>query len=348
MTLYRVEADVTVISSRMKRRLAIALLAFLCVCGFAGWRLHSFLTTPGPALARPVIVFVPEGATLRTTARLLASQGVVRNAQLFSWWARFTGADRKIKQGEYGFAVPLSPLALLGILTSGEGLRHVVTVTEGMTFKQVAALLATRGLGAEENFLCLNTDPAFLAAWGLPPQGLEGYLYPDTYHFSRSASPEEILGRMVRRFYTVISPDMYRQAARLGFSLHQIITLASLVEKETGVVSERSLIAAVFHNRLRKRMLLQCDPTVIYGIENFDGNLTRQHLLTPTLYNTYLFPGLPPGPIANPGLQAITAALNPAKFDYLYFVSRGDGTHIFSSDLAAHNRAVQRFQRGRS
>jgi len=330
------------------RRLALVFFAFLCVCGFAGWRLYSFLTTPGPALARPTIVFVHEGATLRTTARLLADRGVVNNARLFSWWAQLTGADRKIKQGEYSFTVPLSPLAVLNILTSGEGLRYVITVTEGMNLRQIAALLAARGLGAQESFLCLNTDPAFLAAWGLPPQGLEGYLYPDTYHFSRSASPEEILGRMVRRFYTAISPAMYRQADRLGFSLHEIITLASLIEKETGVGSERSLIAAVFHNRLRKRMLLQCDPTVIYGIENFDGNLTRQHLLTPTLYNTYLFPGLPPGPIANPGVSAIEAALNPAKFNYLYFVSRGDGTHIFSSDLAAHNRAVQRFQRGRS
>ncbi|MGH8010643.1 MAG: endolytic transglycosylase MltG, partial [Candidatus Binatia bacterium] len=245
------------------KKLLVSFVLLVCVCGFVGWRFHSFLTTPGPAFVQPVIVFVPEGATLGTTARLLASQGVITNARLFSWWARLTGADRKIKQGEYGFSAPLSPLALLRVLTSGEGLRHVVTIPEGMTFRQIAALLAAQGLGAEESFLCLNADPNFLAAWGLPPQGLEGYLYPDTYHFSWLASPEEILGRMIRRFYAAISPAMYRQAATLGFSMHQMITLASLIEKETGVDSERHMVAAVFHNRLRKGMLLQCDPTVI-------------------------------------------------------------------------------------
>ena len=177
---------------------------------------------------------------------------------------------------------------------------------------------------------------------------MEGYLYPDTYQFSWSASPEEILGRMVERFYTAVSPAMYRRAAAMDLSLHQVITLASLIEKETGAATERTLVASVFYNRLRQGIPLQCDPSVIYGLDKFDGNLTRQHLLTPTPYNTYLFRGLPPGPIASPGLEAILAALNPARLDYLYFVARGDGTHVFSSDLATHNRAVQRFQRGRS
>jgi UPF0755 protein len=332
----------------MKKGLIATLLACVCVCGLAGWRLYSFLTTPGPALAQGVLIFVPEGTTLRATAQLLAAQGLITSARLFSWWARVTGVDRRIRSGEYMFTAPLPPLALLRILTSGEGLRHVMTVTEGMTFRQIAALLAARDLGAEESFFCLNADPVFLATWGLPPQGMEGYLYPDTYQFSWQSAPEEILGRMIERFYTAISPAMYRQASELGFSLHQVITLASLIEKETGLSSEKNLVAAVLHNRLRQGMPLQCDPTVIYGIEGFDGNLTRQHLLIPTLYNTYLFRGLPPGPIASPGLESILAALNPAKLDYLYFVARGDGSHEFSADLATHNRAVQRFQRGRS
>jgi UPF0755 protein len=223
-----------------------------------------------------------------------------------------------------------------------------VTVTEGMTFRQISALLAAQGLGTEENFLCLGSDPMFLETWGLPPQGVEGYLYPDTYRFSWLASPEEILGRMVGRFYAVMSPALHRQAAVLDLSEHQVVTLASIIEKETGTASERPLVAAVFHNRLRKGMPLQSDPTVIYGIARFHGNLTRQHLLTPSPYNTYLFRGLPPGPIANPGLETIRAALSPAEQDYLYFVAKGDGTHVFSSDLNTHNRAVSRFQRGRS
>lgn len=335
-------------SQPMKKGLTVSLLVLTCVCAITGWRLYSFLTTPGPPLTHPVIVFIPEGATFWATAQRFASAGIITNPRLFSWWTRLTGADRKVRSGEYAFTAPLAPRALLHLLVRGEGSRHVITITEGMTFRQIAALLAASGLGAEESFLCLNTDPAFLAAWGLPPQGLEGYLYPDTYQFSWSASPEEIVGRLVERFYAALSPAMYRQAAALDLSLHQAMTLASLIEKETGAAAERTLVAAVFHNRLRQGIPLQCDPSVIYGLDEFDGDLTRQHLLTPTLYNTYLFRGLPPGPIANPGLDSILAALNPAKFDYLYFVARGDGTHAFSSDLAAHNRAVQRFQRGRS
>lgn len=332
----------------MRRWLSAGLLGLVCLGGFIGWRFYSFLNTPGPELAYPVLIFVPEGTTLRATAHRLAAAGAITSARPFVWWARFTGADRAIKSGEYMFTTPLAPRELLRALTRGESLRHSVTVVEGMTFKQIAALLAARGLGAEESFLCLNSDPSFLAAWGLPPQGIEGYLYPDTYHFSWLASPEEILGRMIKRFYRAVTPEVYRRAEMLNLSLHQVITLASLIEKETSVAAERTLIAAVFHNRLRQGIPLQCDPSVIYGLDKFDGNLTRQHLQTPTRYNTYLFRGLPPGPIASPSLESIHAALNPAQIDYLYFVARGDGTHVFSSDLATHNRAVRRFQRERS
>ncbi|HJY80743.1 MAG TPA: endolytic transglycosylase MltG [Candidatus Binatia bacterium] len=334
--------------SLMKRGLIVGVLLLASVCSVVGFFLYQSFTTPGPSLKHPVIIFVPKGMTLQIIAQRLASEGLIPNARLFAWWARFIGADRQLKSGEYLFTTPLSPLALLRMLTSGEGLHHAVTATEGMTFRQISALLAAQGLGAEENFLCLNDDPTFLAAWGLPPQGMEGYLYPDTYRFSWLTSPEEILGRMVERFYATINSAMYRQAVALDLSMHQVITLASIIEKETGAPAERPLIAAVFYNRLRKGMPLQSDPTVIYGINHFDGNLTRQHLLTPTPYNTYLFHGLPPGPIASPGLESLLAALYPAERDYLYFVAKGDGTHVFSSDLNTHNRAVQRFQRGHS
>ncbi len=334
--------------SLMKRGLIASVLLLVGVCGVAGFFLYRSLITPGPPLKHPVIVFVPKGRMLRTIAQQFVSEGLLSNARLLTWWAQFTGEDRQIKSGEYLFTTPLSPLTLLHLLTSGEGLRHVVTATEGMTFRQISALLAAQGLGAEESFLCLNADPTFLAAWGLPPQGVEGYLYPDTYRFSWLTPPEEILGRMVERFYATLNSAMYRQAVALDLSMHQVMTLASIIEKETGAPTERPLVAAVFYNRLRKGMPLQSDPTVIYGIEQFDGNLTRQHLVTPTPYNTYLFRGLPPGPIASPGLDSILAALHPAERDYLYFVAKGDGTHVFSSDLNTHNRAVQRFQRGHS
>jgi UPF0755 protein len=334
--------------SLMKKGLIASVLLLASVCGAAGFLLYQSFTTPGPPLKHPVIVFVRKGMTLQLISQRLATAGLIPHARLFAWWARLTGADRQIKSGEYLFKTSLSPLALLRILMNGESLRHTVTMTEGMTFRQVVALLATQGLGAQENFLCLNSDPAFLAAWGLPPQGMEGYLYPDTYRFSWLTSPEEILGQMIERFYAVLNSALYRQAAALDLSMHKVITLASIVEKETGTPAERPLVAAVFYNRLRKGMPLQSDPTVIYGLDHFDGNLTRQHLLTPTPFNTYLFRGLPPGPIASPGLESILAALHPAERDYLYFVAKGDGTHVFSSDLNTHNRAVQRFQRGHS
>lgn len=332
----------------MRKGVIAVILLLVGVAGIFCWRFYQFLSLPGPALPHPVLVFVPKGTRLQEIAQRLFSAGMISNARFFVWWTRITGADRRIKSGEYAFTAPLAPRALLHLLTTGGGLRHVVTTTEGMTFRQISALLATQGLGAEESFLCLNRDPAFLAARGLPLQGAEGYLYPDTYRFSWLDSPEEILGRMVNRFYAAFTPAMYRRAAALDLSVQQVVILASIIEKETGTPAERPLVSAVFYNRLRKGMPLQSDPTVIYGIDHFDGNLTRRHLLTPSPYNTYLFRGLPPGPIASPGLDAILAALHPAERDYLYFVAKGDGTHVFSSNLDSHNRAVQRFQRGHS
>ena len=332
----------------MKKKLILCLFAILLGTGSFGWYVYSTLTTPGPSHPQSIVVLIPQGVQLQTIVRRLVSEGVLTNGLVFSWWARLTKADRKIKSGEYEFIEPLSPLELLRRLTQGESRRFVVTIPEGKTLQEIAAILAAKGLGTEESFLCLNTDPVFLDRWGLPHQGMEGYLFPDTYYLSRFATAEEILGKMIERFYRIFTPALYRQADRLHMSPHEVVTLASLVEKETGAASERPFVSAVFHNRLKKGMLLQCDPTVIYGIENFDGNLTRLHLQTPTPYNTYIFPGLPPGPIASPGLHSILATLNPADRPYLYFVAKGDGTHEFSSDLASHNRAVQQFQKRRS
>ncbi|MSQ46869.1 MAG: endolytic transglycosylase MltG [Deltaproteobacteria bacterium] len=332
----------------MKKILIGSLVALLLGVGASGWYVHSALTTAGLAHSQTIVVLIPPGLQLQTIAQGLVSEGVLTNGFVFSWWARLTRADRKIKSGEYEFTEPLSPLELLHRLTLGENRRLLVTIPEGKTVKEIAAILTNKGLGTAESFLCLNTDPAFLDRWGLPAQGMEGYLFPDTYYLSRFAMPEEILGKMIERFYHVFTPAMYRQADFLNMTPHEVATFASLVEKETGADAERPLVSAVFHNRLKNRMLLQCDPTVIYGIANFDGNLTRTHLRTPTPYNTYVIPGLPPGPIANPGLHSLLATLNPADRPYLYFVGKGNGTHEFSSDLASHNRAVQQFQKRRS
>ena len=329
-----------------KKYLFLTSLFIVLACsGFAGWSGYIFLTTPSPSVSHPVTIVVKKGASLQITAQNLYAEGLLTNTRLFTLWARLSGRDRGIKTGEYLFTRPLSPLTLLDRLEQGSILRQAVTIPEGFTFAQIAVLLEKKGLGTAESFLCVNADSQFLARWGLPANSLEGYLYPATYQFSLYASAEEILGTMIARFYAAMHVAMYRRAAELGLSLHELVTFASLVEKETGAAVERPLVAAVFHNRLRKGIRLQCDPTVIYGIKDFDGNITRRHLRTPSPYNTYVIRGLPRGPIANPGLAALQATLYPVNSDYLYFVARGDGTHQFSTSLAEHNRAVRRFQK---
>jgi UPF0755 protein len=183
---------------------------------------------------------------------------------------------------------------------------------------------------------------------GVNATTLEGYLYPDTYNFPRFTKPEEILRTMVARFHQFFTPEVKAQAAALNMTEHEVVTLASIIEKETGQEDERPLIAAVFQNRLKKKYPLQSDPTVIYDIPNFDGNLTRAQLTTSTPFNTYMHPGLPPGPIANPGIKSILAALHPAPVSYLYFVSKNDGSHQFSSTLTEHNQAVHHYQKKRT
>ena len=329
-----------------KKYLFLAGLFLPLICnGAAGWFVYSFLTTPGPSVSHPVTIVVEKGAPLQMIAQHLRAEGLLTNARLFNLWAWLSGRDRGMKTGEYLFTKPLSPLSLLHRLEQGSILRQPVTIPEGLTFAQITTLLEKNRLGAAESFLCLNADPHFLARWGLPANSLEGYVFPATYQFSLYAPPEEIVGIMIARFYAAMDVDMYRRAAELGLSLHELVTLASLVEKETGASAERPLVAAVFHNRLRKGIRLQSDPTVIYGIKNFDGNITRRLLRTPGPYNTYVIAGLPRGPIANPGVAALQATLYPASSSYLYFVARGDGTHQFSRSLAEHNRAVRRFQK---
>lgn len=193
---------------------------------------------------------------------------------------------------------------------------------------------------------CLADDPEFLLAAGVPGPQLEGYLFPDTYRFAPGTDVREVLTTMVRHFHDRFDAERHRRAAERGLSVNEVLTLASIIEKETGKPEERALIAAVFTNRLRIGMPLQSDPTVIYGLPAFDGDLTRADLAHPSPYNTYVVGGLPPGPIANPGLAAIDAALAPAASPALYFVSRNDGSHAFSTTLAEHNRAVGRYQRG--
>ena len=221
-----------------------------------------------------------------------------------------------------------------------------MTIPEGFTSAQIAELLGKKGLVEKGEFLLLTGDQDLVRRYGIAGAGLEGYLYPDTYRFYRGMTALSVVDVMVKRFKEVTAPFVER-AEQLGMAFEDIVALASIVEKETGLAEERPVIASVFLNRLKRGIRLESDPTVIYGLTGFNGNLTRKDLSKPTPYNTYLIPGLPPGPIANPGLDAIKAVLFPAKTNYLYFVSKNDGSHYFSRTLAEHNRAVMIYQKKR-
>lgn len=331
-------------SRRVASMLAAVVLGTLgAVAAVGAWWLHR----PGPPLPAPVDVAIGEGARLGTVARDLAARGLVRPAWPFVAWARLTGRDRAIRWGEYRFAAALSPRALLDRITGPPDPLHVVTVPEGLSVREVVALLAGAGFGSEESFLCLLEDPAFLASENLPPAGAEGYLFPDTYQFPLGMPQERILRTMIRRFRDVFGSELEWRAADLGLDVQEAVTLASLVEEETARPEERRLVAAVFLNRLRRGMPLQSDPTVLYGRAPGDRSITRADLRRATPHNTYTTRGLPPTPIVNPGRAALEAAVTPAAVPFLYFVARGDGSHEFTTDLAAHRAAVARWQQAR-
>ncbi len=323
---------------------ALAAVALVVVAG-AAIAFALALRHPGPPVPGPAVVTVEEGERFADVAADLRRQGVLRHALPLVLWARLTRQDRAVHWGEYLITTPLSPLELLARLSGPPDPLHALTVPEGLTVQETVRLLAEGGFGSEESFTCLLEDPAFLAAEDLPPQGAEGYLFPETYSFPLATPQDRILRSMIRQFRDVFGPAMVARAADLGFTEQQAVTLASLVEEETGRPEERRLVAAVFVNRIRRGMPLQSDPTVLYGRPDGSRHLTHADLLRATPYNTYTIGGLPPAPIANPGRAALEAAIDPAPVDYLYFVARGDGTHEFSSTLAAHNAAVARYLR---
>jgi UPF0755 protein len=291
------------------------------------------------------LVTIPVGATMGKVTDLLKEKGIIRSRMLFSAVARWRGMDIRIKAGEYQFSNRMLPHTVLDKLTRGEQIKYSITVPEGLTLQRIAGLYEQMELANKEEFVQLATDPAFAASLNIDQENLEGYLYPDTYKFIRNLGEKSIIRRMVRRFNELYNGQFEAREAALNLSRKEVVTLASLIEKETARSSEKPLISAVFHNRLKKKMRLRCDPTVIYGLETFTGRLTKRDLRTHTPFNTYLNYGLPPTPIANPGIDSIRAALYPADVDYLYFVSKNDGTHFFSSTLAEHNQAVRKYQR---
>lgn len=292
----------------------------------------------------PVEVRIEQGDSFAAVVRRLHEQKVISNERLFALWARLTGVEKKIHWGLYRFDASLSPRDILERMVLGKGIFQSVTIPEGLTVKEIAQLLGNMQIADSEKFLAAAADPETLRMFGLQNRGLEGYLFPDTYHFTPATPERDIVIAMAERFRKTAEPllDQYSQAVHM--TPDEIVTLASIIEKETGVEAERPLVSAVFHNRLNLHMPLQSDPTVIYGLKDFNGNLTRKDLEGPTPYNTYRITALPPGPICNPSLSSIKAALHPAEVAYLYFVSKNDGTHLFSERFEDHKHAVRTYQ----
>ncbi|MCF6265046.1 MAG: endolytic transglycosylase MltG [Desulfuromusa sp.] len=316
-----------------------ALLLFPIIAFIAYALLFSPLTPENLVQLR-----IQPGTGLNKIALDLEEIGVIRSALAVKLLARWNHQSDQIQAGNYQFSDPATPGKILTRLVKGDVENVSLTIPEGFTLQQIIARIAEKGFGQKEKLSALAYNIDYIHSLKINADSLEGYLFPETYLFAPGIDEKSLLKMMVTQFQNHVSIELKQAFKKQGLNLHQWVTLASIIEKETGQVEEMPLIASVFYNRLKRKIPLQTDPTVIYGIKDFDGNITRKHLLTPTPYNTYLIRGLPPGPIASPGLAALKAAAHPAETKFLYFVARGNGEHQFSKTLKEHNAAVQKYQ----
>ena len=326
----------------MRRLLALIVLLGIALGGAAYWWLHQPLDL-GP---EPLELAIEPGTTPRGVARDVVAAGVKTDARLLYAWFRVSGQDRAIKAGNYEIPPGTTPISLLQKLARGEEALRALTLVEGWSWRQVRQALAKEEQLKHD--AAALTDEALMAQLGRPGVAPEGRFFPDTYTYAKGSSDIALLRRAMHAMDRHLEAAWAQRAADTPLkSADEALTLASIVEKETGKASDRGQIAGVFVNRLRVGMLLQTDPTVIYGLgEKFDGNLRKRDLQTDTPWNTYTRPGLPPTPIAMPGKASLLAAVQPQATRALYFVAKGDGTSHFSASLEEHNRAVNRYQRG--
>jgi UPF0755 protein len=319
-------------------------LVVLAAAGYWGYTEWMRLSEPIQSPLRAFVV--AKGTSFDRFTQQLVRDGLAQQPLAIKLYGRVNPAIRRLKAGEYAVEPSDSTLTILKRVSRGEVIQRSVTIPEGWNFREIAPILAAAEVADADEFLRLATNAVLITELtGTQAPSLEGYLFPDTYHFSKGYGAEGVIRKMVARFKQNVPSNYAEKASAVGLTPYQAITLASIIEKETGATSERRLISAVFHNRLKKRMRLQSDPTVIYGMVNYNGNIRKVDLQTTTPYNTYRVGGIPPGPIANAGLDAILAAVEPAPVPYLYFVSKNAGTHYFSSTLVEHNRAVTLYQK---
>ncbi len=328
----------------MKRRPArIAIIAALIPCGLAVLMLNS-----APGLMQDEDFIIREGESARRVAHRLKGNNLITSELFFSTAARAAGriAGTRIRKGKYRIARGASSLDILYAILRGDVVKSRITIPEGFNLYQIAERLETKRVTGSGDFLYHAFNPSHMRALGIDSPSAEGYLFPDTYIIPEASDARDVIALMYRRTRDVlekIDPAIIRER---GLSVHELLTLASLVEKETAVPAERTVVSSVFHNRLKRNMKLDCDPTVRYATRKFTGRIGYRDLAYNSPFNTYLYRGLPPTPICSPGLSAIEAVLRPAESDYLYFVSRNDGSHYFSKTLKEHNRAVYYYQKG--
>ncbi len=324
----------------MKFTKILLLILFLGLLWMA-YEIFSFPTRPYGGQAT---IEVKKGMGIVSVVRELEKAGLTDSPRKMSFYFRHKKVGAVLKAGEYELGPEATPQSIAEKLLRGERIRRTFTIPEGYNLREIAKLLVSKGLVNEQSFLQKVFAIDAASKMGLAGTTLEGFLFPDTYEYSKEMTEEELILMMVKNFKKHFDAAMTQQIQTMGWTQNQVITLASLIEKETSKDEERPFVASVFNNRLKIGMPLATDPSVIYGIPNYDGNIRKADLERPGPYNTYLLPGLPPTPIASPGLKSIQATLNPAVSDYLYFVSRNDGTHQFSKTLEEHNAAVKQYQ----
>lgn len=291
-------------------------------------------------------VQVTEGMSFKAISAMLQKEGIIRYRGYFEIIGRLQGITRKVRVGYYGLSSHMSLWEVLDALRKGKIIEYEVVIPEGYNLYQIGWTLTGTPLISSDpkDFITVATDKKLARELGIDADRLEGYLFPDTYYLPKGITVTDIAKRMVQRYKDVFTDDLRKRARELGFTEHQVVTLASIVEKEAKVDSERKTIAAVYHNRLKLGMRLQADPTAVYGTKAWVTKVTSQDLRRKSPYNTYRHKGLPPGPIANPGRGAILAALYPEDVDYLFFVAQGDGSHFFSKDFGEHGKAISRYR----
>lgn len=292
-------------------------------------------------------VKIEKGESLTDIAKKLKDKDIIDSATLFKLWARITGNSDKLKAGRYSFRKHTGVRATLRTLVEGKSLSIAVTIPEGYTLREIAELFEHKAGIDKDEFLALAHDTSYIRRLGLKGNSLEGFLYPDTYFIYYGIESSQVIEAMVRRFFTIFNDKFKQRSQDIGLSMEEVVTLASIIEEEAQVDSEKFIISSVYHNRLRMGKLLECDATIQYILPKRKARLLYNDLKIDSPYNTYLYPGLPPGPICSPGRTAIKAALWPKKTDYLYFVARGDGTHIFSKTLKEHITAKRKVRGNR-